>query len=159
MGDLEGKSARNVICPTLGGELLYCVRGESGDWSETVFPLPFGLKAGKGVAISDVNLDGRPDLVTTSESQREADDMVSVAWKENSPSGWTDHAISDKHGRKFDRIENAGRRWRWGFGLDYLRRGPRPRGNLVRKSNAVIDTRIANSSPQGQKTGTDGKAL
>jgi hypothetical protein len=105
VGDLEGKSARNVICPTLGGELLYCVRGESGDWSETVFPLPFGLKAGKGVAISDVNLDGRPDLVTTSESQREADDMVSVAWKENSPSGWTDHAISDKHGRKFDRIE------------------------------------------------------
>ncbi|HJN10277.1 MAG TPA: VCBS repeat-containing protein [Pirellulaceae bacterium] len=105
LGDLSGKGARNVVCPTLGGDLLYCVRGKSGDWTETVIPLPFGLKAGKGVAISDVNLDGRPDLVTTSEAQREAADMVSVAWKENSPTGWIDHAISNEQGRKFDRVE------------------------------------------------------
>ncbi|MDG1893627.1 MAG: VCBS repeat-containing protein [Fuerstiella sp.] len=105
VGDLEGKSARNVTCPTLGGDLLYCARGKSGDWTETVLPLPFGLKAGKAVAIADVNMDGRPDLVTTSEAQREADDMVSVAWKENRPNGWVDHAISDRRGRKFDRIE------------------------------------------------------
>ncbi len=81
------------------------MRGKSGDWTETVIPLPFGLKAGKGVAIADVNLDGRADLVTTSEAQREADDMVSVGWKENTPGGWIDHAISDQHGRKFDRLE------------------------------------------------------
>ena len=70
-----------------------------------MIPLPFGLKAGKGVAIADINQDGRPDIVTTSEAQREADDMVGVAWKENASTGWIDHAISDHRGRKFDRIE------------------------------------------------------
>ena len=105
LGDLHGKNARNVICPTLGGDLLYCKRDKNGSWNESLIPLPFGLKAGKAVEIADVNLDGRPDIVTTSEAQREADDMVAVAWKENTSSGWVDHAISDKHGRKFDRVE------------------------------------------------------
>ena len=94
-----------MICPTLDGDLLYYMRDKDGDWNENVIPLPFGLKAGKAVAITDVNLDGRPDIVTTSEAHREADDMVAVAWKENTPSGWVDHAISDTQGRKFDRIE------------------------------------------------------
>lgn len=105
LGDLSGKGAQNVICPTLTGDLIYCVRRQSGDWMEKQIPLPFGLKAGKAAAIADVNMDGRPDLVTTSEAQREADDMVAVAWKENTPSGWVDHAISDRRGRKFDRFE------------------------------------------------------
>jgi len=105
LGDLSGTDARNIICPTLGGDLLYLERGKSGKWNESEIPLPFGLTAGKGVSITDVNLDGRADLVTTSESQREAADMIAVAWKENTPDGWIDHAISDQHGRKFDRLE------------------------------------------------------
>ncbi|MBP90467.1 MAG: hypothetical protein CMJ64_27800 [Planctomycetaceae bacterium] len=105
LGDLHGKDARNLICPTLGGDLLYCTRDKNGNWNESMIPLPFGLKAGKAVEIADVNLDGRPDIVTTSEAQREADDMVAVAWKENTSSGWVDHAISNKRGRKFDRVE------------------------------------------------------
>lgn len=105
LGDLSGTGGNNVICPTLAGDLVYCERARSGKWTETLIPLPFGLKAAKGVAIADINLDGRPDIVTTSEAQREADDMVAVAWKENSPTGWIDHAISDRRGRKFDRIE------------------------------------------------------
>ena len=67
--------------------------------------MPFGLKAGKGVAIADVNGDHRPDIVTTAEAQREQDDMIAVAWKENGINGWVDHAISDQRGRKFDRLE------------------------------------------------------
>ena len=105
LGDLNGTDARNIICPTLGGDLLYLARGKSGKWNESAISLPFGLTAGKGVSIADVNLDGRADLVTTSESQREAADMIAVAWKENTPDGWIDHAISDQHGRKFDRLE------------------------------------------------------
>ncbi len=99
------KLAKEVVCPTLAGELFHCVRDAAGTWHESIIPLPFGLKAGKGVAIADVNLDGRPDLVTTSEAQREADDMVSVAWKERTANGWVDHVISDARGRKFDRLE------------------------------------------------------
>ncbi|MBG85628.1 MAG: hypothetical protein CMO80_01855 [Verrucomicrobiales bacterium] len=105
LGDLGGKDANQVICPTLGGKLIYLERAQPGNWDETHLPLPFGLKAGKGVAIADINLDGRPDIVTTSEAQREADEMVAVAWKEQTPKGWIDHAISDHRGRKFDRIE------------------------------------------------------
>ncbi|MGY8769976.1 MAG: FG-GAP repeat domain-containing protein [Pirellulales bacterium] len=105
LGDISGKDAENVFCPTITGELIYCVRSKSGEWTETIMPLPFGLTFGKAVAISDINLDGRPDIITTSESQREADDMIAVAWQENLPTGWKDHAISDEKGRKFDRIE------------------------------------------------------
>jgi hypothetical protein len=105
VGDLGAGKNNAVICATLDGSLIQCIPSESGEWTETSLPLPFGLKAGKGVAIADVNMDGRPDLVTTSEAQREADEMVAVAWKENSEQGWIDHAISDARGRKFDRLE------------------------------------------------------
>lgn len=94
-----------IICATLTGELLCCKAGSTGTWTETILPLPFGLKAGKGVAIADVNGDQRPDIVTTSEAQRERDDMIAVAWKENATDGWIDHAISNQQGRKFDRLE------------------------------------------------------
>ena len=94
-----------IVCATLDGELVCCKADKGNAWKETTLPLPFGLKAGKGVAIADINGDHRPDLVTTSESQREKDDMVAVSWKENSSTGWIDHAISDQRGRKFDRIE------------------------------------------------------
>ncbi|MAI70450.1 MAG: hypothetical protein CMM01_06005 [Rhodopirellula sp.] len=97
--------APTIICATLTGELL-CYKAEStGNWTETILALPFGLKAGKGVAIADVNGDHRPDVVTTAEAQREKKDMVAVAWKENGTNGWVDHAISDQRGRKFDRLE------------------------------------------------------
>ncbi|MEM7011629.1 MAG: VCBS repeat-containing protein [Verrucomicrobiota bacterium] len=105
VGDLNGDDALDVICATLEGKLLVFLKTDDG-WDESVMPLPFGLTAGKGVAIADVNLDGRPDIVTTSEAQREADDMVSVAWLEQTENGeWTEHRISDERGRKFDRLE------------------------------------------------------
>ena len=101
----EEDSTPTIICATLTGELLCCKAGSTGKWEETILPLPFGLKAGKGVAIADVNGDRRPDIVTTAEAQREQDDMTAVAWKENGINGWVDHAISDQRGRKFDRLE------------------------------------------------------
>ena len=104
VGDLNSDGAQDVVCATLEGDLLIFLKTDDG-WDESKMPLPFGLTAGKGVEIADVNLDGRPDIVTTSEAQREADDMVSVAWLEQSADGWSEHRISDERGRKFDRIE------------------------------------------------------
>ena len=98
-------TATTVICATLNGELVCCKSESTGKWNETILPLPFGLKAGKGVAIADINGDAQPDIVTTAEAQREKDDMIAVSWKENRHDGWVDHAISDQQGRKFDRIE------------------------------------------------------
>ena len=102
---LPDDTTTTVICATLNGELVCCESESTGKWNETILPLPFGLKAGKGVAIADINGDARPDIVTTAEAQREKDDMIAVSWKENRPDGWVDHAISDQQGRKFDRIE------------------------------------------------------
>ena len=104
VGDLNSDKKQDVVCATLEGDLLIFERTDDG-WKEKIMPLPFGLTAGKGVAIADINLDGRPDIVTTSEAQREADDMVSVAWLEQRERGWKEHRISDERGRKFDRIE------------------------------------------------------
>ena len=104
-GNLNGGETTQIICATLGGELLFCDSPDSREWAEQSIPLPFGLTHGKGSAIADVNLDGRVDIVTTAEAQREADDMVGIAWKESTKDGWIDHAISDRRGRKFDRIE------------------------------------------------------
>ena len=101
----ETDPTTTIICATLTGELLCCTAGSTDNWIETTLPLPFGLQAGKGVAIADVNGDRRPDIVTTSEAQREKKDMIAVAWKENGINGWIDHAISDQRGRKFDRLE------------------------------------------------------
>ncbi|MFT5467718.1 MAG: hypothetical protein ACI8UO_002825 [Verrucomicrobiales bacterium] len=105
IGDLNSDKLDDVVCATLEGDLLIFLRTADG-WESSIRPLPFGLTAGKGVAIADVNLDGRPDIITTSEAQREADDMVSVAWLERlEDGGWREHRISDARGRKFDRIE------------------------------------------------------
>lgn len=105
VGDLNGDSHDDVACATLEGELLTFLRDSNG-WRPSQRPLPFGLTAGKGVTIADVNLDGVADIVTTSEAQREADEMISVAWIEQKSDGsWTAHRISDQRGRKFDRIE------------------------------------------------------
>lgn len=105
VGELNGDEGSEIVCATLEGDLLIFEQTEKG-WQESTVPLPFGLTAGKGVAIADINLDGRADLVTTSEAQREKPSMVSVAWKEQTEDGtWVDHRISDERGRKFDRIE------------------------------------------------------
>ena len=103
--DFGGDERLEIICATLDGVLLHFARSTDGTWDETRIPLPFGLKAGKAVAVADVNLDGRPDLVTTSEAQREHATMISVAWMERSNEAWIAHSISDDHGRKFDRLE------------------------------------------------------
>ncbi len=109
LGDLNGDGATDVVSSTLEGDILAFLRGQEAgtpSWDSVVLPLPFELTAGKGIAVADVNLDGRADIVTTSEAQREADDMISVAWKEQLADGsWKDHAISGPRGRKFDRIE------------------------------------------------------
>ncbi len=105
-GDLNLDGRQDVVCATLEGELLVFLRTADAGWDASAIPLPFGLTAGKGVAIADVNLDGRPDLVTTSEAQREKPEMVSVAWLEARDDGsWQEHRISDERGRKFDRLE------------------------------------------------------
>ncbi|MEM1293882.1 MAG: FG-GAP-like repeat-containing protein, partial [Verrucomicrobiota bacterium] len=105
IGELNDQAGPEIVCATLEGDLLLSEQSNEG-WKESILPLPFGLTAGKGVAIADVNLDGKADLVTTSEAQREEPSMVSVAWMEQRGDGsWTDHRISDEKGRKFDRIE------------------------------------------------------
>ena len=70
--------------------------------------MPTGCGSGKGVAIGDVDLDGRMDLVFSCEHA--APPLSGVRWLSRTISGdasgtWQDHEISGPRGIKFDRIE------------------------------------------------------
>ena len=94
-----------IACATLNGKILHFSKKPKDAWTVDEIPLPLGLTAGKAAGLADINLDGRMDLIVTTEAQRESKDKVAVAWKENKGKGWKDHAISDLRGRKFDRFE------------------------------------------------------
>lgn len=77
-------------------------------WSLTEIEMPAGCGSGKGVAIGDVNLDGRVDLVFTCEHAEPPRSGVRLLSRTATSSGdgnWRDEEISGPHGIKFDRVE------------------------------------------------------
>jgi hypothetical protein len=73
-------------------------------WSHREIPWPQGCGTGKGVAVGDIDLDGRNDLVFSCENAR--DELSGVRWLSlESNQIWTDHEISGPRGVKFDRLE------------------------------------------------------
>ena len=65
---------------------------------------PYGLPHGKAVAIGDVNGDGRPDLVHTTNTGGNRK-VPGVSWLEQAESKWAVHNIGGSVGVKFDLIE------------------------------------------------------
>ncbi len=105
---------RNQLHGTDRWDVLAAVRGKgisvfsgnaSGAWTGVEISMPPGCGTGKGVAVGDVNLDGRKDVVFTCENAK--GDLSGIRWlMKNSQSGaWSDHEISGGHGVKFDRVE------------------------------------------------------
>ncbi len=101
-----------IVCPTRDGELLIFV----GQQPVTSIPNPFGVKSGKGAAWGDMNLDGRMDIVHTTNTGAMETKVAGVSLllgpgqlaptaQENEKQAWTSRAISDHEGTKFDRIE------------------------------------------------------
>lgn len=80
----------------------------SESWLLTEVAMPPNCGSGKGVAIGDVDLDGRVDLVFSCEHAEPP--LSGVRWLSRTVSGdaggtWQDHEISGPRGIKFDRLE------------------------------------------------------
>ena len=110
VADFDQDGFQDVLITTrIPDELLWFRRlDRSGlKWEKKVIPFPANIGHGKGVAVGDMNMDGRPDVVISCEK---ADPPKSgMFWMSPSPSGsglkWVAHEISGPRGIKFDRIE------------------------------------------------------
>ncbi len=74
------------------------------NWELSEIPMPSNTGTGKGIAVTDINLDGRTDIAFTCENANGS--KSGVRWLSRTASGnWKDHEISGPEGIKFDRIE------------------------------------------------------
>ncbi len=112
ISDPDKKGMRTIYIAVLSSEQQYIISLQqlSNDglrWKRRDIPIPDGTGTGKAVAIGDINLDGRDDLVYSCEN---ADAGKSgVIWLENSRrifiQRWHPAEISGPTGIKYDRIE------------------------------------------------------
>ena len=108
LADLNGDGLKDVICTNRNGHMEWFrrLRGEGVRWEAHAFKLPFGLPLGKSVAVGDINLDGKVDVVSTNRGPEPA---RCVAWQKWSTSpadrNWSNHDIGGTEGAKFDLIE------------------------------------------------------
>ena len=109
VGDVDQDGRDDILCAVKGGNLLWLQA--TGDANHPFQPheiaMPENCGSGKGVAIGDVNNDGRNDIVFSCEH---ADGNKSgVRWLRyrQSPAAklWDDFEISGPQGVKFDRLE------------------------------------------------------
>jgi hypothetical protein len=97
-----------VFCAARGSGIVHLRRSLAPHhaWTQREIPMPAGCGTGKGVAIGDIDGDGRRDLVFSCENAKGG--LSGVRWLSQDaerPVIWTDHDISGPEGVKFDRLE------------------------------------------------------
>ena len=108
IADLDDDGLKDVICTNRNGHMEWFRRLEGGGvrWEAHTFKLPFGLPHGKSVAVGDIDLDGKVDVVSTS---RGSEPARCVAWQKwaKSPTdrNWLHQDIGGTEGSKFDLVE------------------------------------------------------
>lgn len=107
--DLDQDGLDDVLVPDRSDLLLYYRRTDASgrSWQAHEIRLPDGIGTGKSVAVGDIDLDGRLDIVFSCERARE--EKHGVMWMSYESSslerGWTGHAISGPKGTKYDLVE------------------------------------------------------
>lgn len=109
LGDLDGDGLEDIVLPTRDCRLLY-FRRQAGDrpaWSAHELPFPSVVTSGKGVAIGDLDLDGRADLVVSGEPPPGPSNVAWMSWQGSSPldGQWRVQPLSGPEGVKFDQVE------------------------------------------------------
>ncbi|MBP85443.1 MAG: hypothetical protein CMJ64_01810 [Planctomycetaceae bacterium] len=73
------------------------------NWTYGEIAMPENCGTGKGIAVADIDLNGRTDLVFSCENA--AGHKSGVRWLSRTGDAWKDHEISGPEGVKFDRLE------------------------------------------------------
>ncbi len=108
LAHLDGDGRPDVLSATQGRELLgFLNEASAGDtWKPFSIPLPEHFGTGKGLAVGDINLDGRNDIAVSSEN---AGGKSGVIWLSRSgplpEAEWKVHEVSGKtEGAKYDLV-------------------------------------------------------
>lgn len=106
-GNLDGDGMLDVLCAQRGHPIRWYERNRPHVWHRQEIPLPPGCGTGKGVALGDIDLNMRTDIVFTCENAN--GEKSGVRWMSMEQRGkslvWKDHEISGPEGIKFDRLE------------------------------------------------------
>ncbi len=108
VADLDADGLEDVICTNRNGEMEWFRRLEAGGlkWETHAFRLPFGLPHGKSLAVGDINLDGKVDVVSTNRGQEPARCVAWQTWSDSpGDKNWVSTDIGGTTGAKFDLIE------------------------------------------------------
>jgi hypothetical protein len=109
VADLDDQVRRAIVCAVKGRGVTIYWRPANGShrWRMHEVQMPEGCGSGKGVAVCDVDLDGRQDVVFSCEHATGG--KSGVRWLSHGGSVqdpvWQDQEISGPEGVKFDRIE------------------------------------------------------
>jgi hypothetical protein len=106
LADLDGDGLRDVLA-SVKPRMLAFYRRLSADgrrWERSRIDFPENSGTAKGVAVGDLDGDGRPEIVFTCE---EADGPKSGVWRlsPDGAGGWTAHDVGGPDGTKFDLVE------------------------------------------------------
>lgn len=109
--DVDGDGLEDVIVPTYGGPMLWHRRLDASGtrWETHEIAMPPGVGTGKSVRVTDLDHDGRPDLVVScgnSGNGKSGLFWLSAAGKPGEADR-TYHEISGPKGVKFDLVQLA----------------------------------------------------
>ena len=108
VADLNDDGLKDVICTNRNGHMEWFrrLKGEGVRWEAHMFKLPFGLPHGKSVAVGDMDLDGKVDVVSTSRGPEPARCVAWQRWAQSPMDhNWIQQDIGGTEGSKFDLIE------------------------------------------------------
>jgi hypothetical protein len=106
--DLDGDGLRDIVVAVKPRDLVFFRRKDAAGDAWESRTIPFSDKAGdaKGVAIGDIDLDGRPDIVFSCEHAEPPRSGVMWMSCDGPATGgnWTCHDVSGPEGVKFDLV-------------------------------------------------------
>lgn len=107
-GDLDGDGRRDIVVTAKPRDLIFfrSKDAKGAAWESCTIPLPAGAGRSKAVAVGDIDLDSRADLVFSCESATPP--LSGVMWMSRTGpatgGAWTAHDVSGPDGVKFDLV-------------------------------------------------------
>lgn len=111
MGDLDGDGLEDAVVPEYTNQKIVYFRkldNTGKKWKSYNIDIPEVAGRAKAIKIGDINGDGKPDLVlsTNTLSNESKEGIIWLSYKAKiTDSEWDWHPLSGRVGKKFDRIE------------------------------------------------------